>query len=147
MSLTKSEKKHRNNHYTIFEEYRCLSPKEHRFVALPHSIINHKSFTTLKPMSKVLYFYMSDYAQGEKEFTYPRRIYKNIMCNQTFIVCLEELIEHGFLCVVNQGGLCNNDSVYSFSSKWKNFNPEPRKKRITKINENKTKNIISDGNI
>ena len=60
MSLTNNEKKHRDNHYTIFADYRCLSSKEHRFMALPHSIINHKSVTTLRPMSKLLYFYMTD---------------------------------------------------------------------------------------
>ena len=144
---TSAEKKNRDNHYTIFAGYRCLSPNEHRFMALPHSIMHYKSFTALKPMSKLLYFYMVDYSQGEQEFTYPRRIYKNLMCNQTFKNCVDELIKHGFLEIANPGGLCNNNTIYRFISKWRNYIPESRKKRTTKINENKIKNRISDGNI
>lgn len=138
-NLTKSEKRNRNNHFTIFAQYRCLSQNEHRFVALPHSIINHCSFTSLKDKTKLLYLYMTDYSQGNQEFTYPRRIYKNLMCNETFDNAINELIEHGFIEIVSNGGLCNNENIYKFVSKWKTFIPEPKKKRKTKIQENKTK--------
>lgn len=137
MSLTKSEKRHRDNHYTIFADYKCLSKGESRFMALPHSIMNYKSFTSLSDKSKILYFYMTDYAQGNQEFTYPRRIYKNLMCNQTFDKSVAELTKHGFIEKVSQGGLCNNENIYKFISKWRHYTPECPKKRITKISENK----------
>lgn len=135
---SKSERRNLDNHYSIFAYYRSLdSTKDKRFVALPHSLINHQSFTSLSDKSKLLYLYMTDYSQGKQEFSYPRRIYKNLMCNETFKTSREELKEHGFITIMSEGGLFNNEAQYKFIADWKNFKPKVKQKRKTKIQEYK----------
>ena len=126
------------NHYSIFASYKTVdSSKDKRFVALPHSLINHQSFTTLKPNSKLIYLYMMDYAQGNQVFSYPRRMNKNLVSAQTFKTSVGELIEHGFIKIKSYGGLENNEKKYEFCSDWKYYTPVKKKKRQTKIQENK----------
>lgn len=132
--MTKSQRRNLDNHYTIFASYRCVEPgKEKRFMAVPHRIIHHIAFTSMRPLSKLLYFYMTDYAEGKQEFTYPRRIYKNLMSLQTFQSARQELIEHGFIKITSEGGLFNNEAIYKFIGDWREYKPIQKKKRKNNI--------------
>ena len=136
--LSKAQKRNRDNHYKIFARYRCLNPgKEKEFVALPRSLINHISFTSMHQSSKLLYIYMTDYARGRQEFTYPRRIFINLMSIETFRKAKNELIEHGFITVISEGGLYNNEAKYRFVSEWKKYMPVRKKKRQNNFLKNK----------
>ena len=142
--MTKQQKRNMENTFSIFDTVRCLNPhSEKRFMALPHSILNHPSFTSMKSSSKLIYIYMSDYVTKSfcNEFQYPHNVYKNIVSNETFKRAIEELEEHGFIEVIGEGKWNFTKTTYKFSTKWKDFKPKIKKKRKTKIIENKIKSI------
>jgi hypothetical protein len=137
--MTTRQKRNMENTFKIFDAVRCVNKNEKRFMALPHSILHHPSFTSLKKSSQLVYIYMTDYATNgfSNEFTYPRRIYKNIVSNETFKTAIKELAEHGFIEVIGNGKNIIDESLYKFSTKWKDYKPKPKTKRKTKITENK----------
>lgn len=77
-----------------------------------------------------LYIMMKSYAQGEVEFNYPHRIYKDIMSNQTFKVARQELINMGYLEPFVSHKTNRTENEYRFSSKWRERNKEKIKETI-----------------
>lgn len=92
-----------------------------KFSMLFHSMLKHKSFISLSDKAKTIYLYMTDYSNGKYEFTYPYSIYKNISSKPTFINCIKELEQHGFIEVKFCGKHTRTENIYTFSSKWKNY--------------------------
>lgn len=85
-----------------------------------------------------LYIYMKDYAKSNTEFTFPHRIYKNIMSNQTFKVARDELISMGYLKTFISHQNLRTENKYSFSSEWRERNKDLINK-IIKDNIEKSK--------
>ena len=109
-----------------FPKWQCPKAKD-KFVQITHTLLNHQSFTTLKRSSQMLYIYMRDYSNGNYEFTYPYKIYKNIFSKQGFQIALNELIEHGFLEIKASGRYTRTENIYQFSAKWINYIPTKKK--------------------
>lgn len=78
-----------------------------------------------------LYIMMKSYANGEVEFEFPYRIYKNFICKQTFTTARQELIDLGYIEPFNSHKTMRVANKYRFSSKWR----ERNKERISEIVE------------
>lgn len=118
-----SNKKYNSNKNSVYTKYNTISnnDKTKGFVAITHTLLNHKSFTTLTSKQKLIYIYMLDYAKGrEYNFDYPRRIYKNICSNETFKTSIKHLEEHGLIRVSRCLGT-KKALLFSLSEDWKNY--------------------------
>lgn len=82
-----------------------------------------------------LYIMMKSYAKGNKEFSYPHRIYKTLFCNQTFKTARQELIDYGYIEQFCSQKSRLEPNKYVFSSKWR----ERNKERISEIIKNREK--------
>lgn len=115
--------------------YTSKNGKINSFVALPHTLLMNQNFIKLKPISKVIYTYMSDYANGLQNFTFPKSIYEKITSKQTFQNSKKELEEFGFIEVIGFGKNTRTKNEYKFSDKWKSITLPEKKKRKTHIND------------
>ena len=68
-----------------------------------------------------LYIMMEYYSNGQEEFSFPHRIFKNVYSNQGFINSRNELIEKGFLDDFVSNKDARVENKYKFSDKWKKF--------------------------
>lgn len=89
-----------------------------KLVMLYHSQLFHKNFTSMRPNSQLLYIRMLDYSNGKQITTYPHKIYKDLMTKPTFIECIKELVEKGFIEVVLNGRFNKRENQYKFITKW-----------------------------
>lgn len=88
-----------------------------------------------------LYINMKDYANGDTEFTYPHRIYKTFLSNQTFIIARDELIEKGYLKSFISHKNLRTENKYTFSSEWRERNKDLISKVVKEsIEKNKNRN-------
>lgn len=71
-----------------------------------------------------LYIMMKSYANGEVEFEFPHKIYKNFICKQTFTKARQELIDFGYVEPFNSHKTMRVANKYRFSSKWRERNKE-----------------------
>ncbi len=71
-----------------------------------------------------LYIMMKAYANGNAEFEYPHRIYKQFLSNQTFINARQELIDKGYLYPFVSNKNLRTQNKYKFSSSWRVRNKE-----------------------
>lgn len=88
------------------------------FIRLSHSQLTHKSFFSLSNSAKTIYIYMVNYSKGNREFSFPFRIYKNITTKPTFNKCIKELQEKGFIEIVEYGKFTRTENKYRFLSEW-----------------------------
>ena len=116
----------RRRKFNGFPKWQSTKSKD-KFIQITHTLLNHSSFTTLKRSSQMLYMYMRDYSNGNYEFTYPYKIYKNIFSKQGFQGALKELIEHGFLEIKASGRYTRSENIYQFSAKWIDYIPPKNK--------------------
>lgn len=136
--MTKSEKRNMENSFKIFHPVRTVNPNHHRFIGIPHDFMTHPNFISLSPNAKIIYLYMTDYATYNiREFPFPRKIYKGLVCNSTFEKAIKELEEHGFIEKTFNGKPYMKENLYSFIESWKTYKVEKKRKRKTKIVENK----------
>ena len=78
-----------------------------------------------------LYIMMKSYANGNVEFEFPHRIYKNLFCNETFKKTRQELIDYGYIEPFISCKDVIKPNRYRFSSKWRKRNQQ----RIAEILE------------
>ena len=96
---------------------------------MTHSMLLNDNFLQLSSEAKVLYLYMSDYANGQIEFEFPKSRYNKLMCNETFKNKKRELIEYGFIEEIANGRFTRTNNKYKFTGKWKSITRPPKKKR------------------
>ena len=120
--------------YKDDKEYYKLNKIKASFCAITHSMLMNDNFMQLSEKAKILYFYMTDYANGQKTFTFPKSVYGKIMCNETFKQKKNELIAYGFIEEKANGKNTRTENIYEFTGKWKNIKRPTKKKRITKLN-------------
>ena len=94
-----------------------------KLTQLYHSQLIHKNFTQLSSNAKVIYIYMLDYSNGSQTTTFPHSIYKDIVSKPTFIKCINELIEKGFIEITKNGRFTRTENEYKFISNWCNKVP------------------------
>ena len=135
--MSKRKRKMEENKMIVFanwrhdSEYTSKGNKAKSFVALPHTLLMNENFIRLRPTSKMIYIYMTDYANGLQYFTFPKSIYEKITTKQTFQNAKKELIEHGFIEVIGYGKNTIDMNQYKFIDKWKTIILPPKNKRET----------------
>ena len=135
MSKNKRDTIKKQNQQSIYQSYRTdvqydkNQNNKRKFTGISHSLMINKNFLALKHTSKIVYFYMLDYANGNQTFTFPKRIYSNVVCNSTFDSAKKQLIEYGFIEEVANGKNTRTASIYKFSEKWHNFKVNNKKRQ------------------
>lgn len=88
------------------------------FIRLSHSQLTHKSFLKLSKTAKLIYIYMVNYSKGKREFSFPHRIYKNLVTKPTFTNVIDELNKFGFVEKTESGKFTRTESKYKFLTDW-----------------------------
>lgn len=111
------------NESNIYNKYFTVDPqndKKKGFVSMTHAFIFDKHFLELTSNAKLLYMYMKDTYRGTNNFKYPQSFANNInMAPATFKRAKKELIDKGFIEIVEWGYSTRTENIYSFSEKWK----------------------------
>lgn len=106
-----------------------LNEKDKRYFRVTHYLINHINFKRLSLKSKVVLFYMYDWAFVNEEYIQYKTFdfsstmlsRNKIMTNKTTIEALKELEYYGF--IQKENNACKNSGMtqkWSFSYKWYN---------------------------
>lgn len=92
--------------------------KSKKFVMVYHDQLFDDKFKKMKSSSQLLYIRMLDYSNGQQTTHYPRRMYKDLMSSATFNTCVKELINNGFIELVESGRFNHKENLYKFSTHW-----------------------------
>ena len=110
----------KKDNFVPFPEYFTLTNgKEKRFIRKGASMMRSKQYIELSATAKVIFDYMALEAGREKHFIFPYSACEEQMSKNTFFRARNELIEAGFITVVENNANLRKPNVYSFSSKWK----------------------------
>ena len=97
-----------------------LKDKNKKFVAIYHNQLCNEKFMKMPLNAQMLYIYMLDYSNGSIETEFPHRFYKKIMTTPTFMKCIKELKNNGFIEVSAEGKFNHKPNKYKFIDKWYN---------------------------
>lgn len=89
-----------------------------RYISIAETMLKHKKFMSLKSSSKTLYIYMKYWACGRIEFEYAISMSKSFMSANTFLKSKDELVDKGFIEVIEIGKFTRTTNKYKFSNKW-----------------------------
>lgn len=115
-----------------------LSSPDNHHIRLTRSMLSSKAWKSLTMHSKVLYMEMKNKYTGNNEndisFTYKEAM--EIMNDRTFTKCVDQLIECGFIKLLEQNWTLRKPNIYGFNDQWKyyetaKFDIKPRKKRVS----------------
>lgn len=114
----------KKNKITPFNDYERPTESEYQ---VNYTRITHIQLVCMNELTNSafrLYIMMKDYAKGEREFSYPHRVFKHIFSNQGFINARNELIEKGYLEEFVSNRTMRVENKYKFSSKWREINKQ-----------------------
>lgn len=102
------------------------------FTIIEHKLINSEAFKGLSLYAKWLYveFKLRFYGDNKNHIIFTQKEIKKIMSINTFYRSRAELIERGFIDIVERGGLENRPMIYGLSDRWKKFGT----KNFVKVN-------------
>lgn len=115
-----------------------LTSADNHHIRITRSMLSSKAWKMLTVHSRVLYMEMKNKYTGSNEndisFTYKEAL--EIMNDRTFTKCIDQLIELGFIKLLEQNWTLRKPNIYGFSDQWKyygtdKFNVRPRIKRAT----------------
>lgn len=92
---------------------------EERYIRLGNSQLLHESMQGLSDKAFRVYVNMLLESAGKMEFTFPYSKYKNYVSKQGFLNIRTELIEKGFIEIVQNNANLRKANIYRFSEKWK----------------------------
>ncbi len=92
---------------------------EERYVRLGNSQLTDENVNLLSHIAFRMYVYMLLESRGRQEFEMPRRKYKKFMSAGGASKAIRELVERGFIDVVQQNKNLRKANVYRFSCRWK----------------------------
>lgn len=101
-----------------FKTYEGKKTKD-KHIRLTKSMMDSKTFKSLKPNTIKVYMYMKLWANGEREFSYSKSLGSKIVSPMTFSKAVRELIDKGFIertYFSNGGG--HKPNAYRFSDNW-----------------------------
>ena len=130
--MAKSKKK-----ITPFLDYERPTENEYQ---VNYTRITHIQLVCMNELTNSafrLYIMMKDYAKGDREFSYPHRVFKSIFSNQGFINARNELIEKGYLEEFVSNWTIRVENKYRFSSGWRERNKEYIKEIIANDKQEK----------
>ncbi len=92
---------------------------EKRYFRLGATIMASETMRTLSPNAFKVYCYMRLESAGKRSFTFPHTKYCSYMSKPTFYKARDELIEHGFIDIVQNNKNLRKANIYMFSDRWK----------------------------
>ena len=100
--------------------------QEKRFIQVGTSLLHSKKFQYLSAAAKYLYFCMSMNAAGKFDFTFSKcDAIRYGLSYSTFLRSKNELIDSGFIRVVQNGRISRTPNRYAFTLGWKQASPAP----------------------
>lgn len=95
--------------------------KEKRFAQVGHSFCINQAVKSLSPAALKMYICIVDEAGADRTFEFPEGAAKKygFTTKGTFRTKVQELIDAGFIEVVENNRTCRKANVYRFSLKWK----------------------------
>lgn len=104
------------------------------FVALYFSMLGSDAWRSLKPRAQMLYINMrAQFGNGkgelqEEQFYFNRALWKKTLKlysnDASFYADRDELIEHGFIEVLECGKTMRSKSIYRYSNRWQEWKQE-----------------------
>lgn len=120
-----------NYHFKPFQK----DPKsaEKHFSKFHESMFESPAWKGLTIHSKYLYIEMSRKFNGnnEKEIMFKQKEGIAIMGKNTFGLCIQQLITHGFIEYIEHNRYNSLANIFGFSVKWHNYIPEKKTKKKT----------------
>lgn len=95
-----------------------LKDKNKKFVQIYHNQLFNQKFMKMKTNTQMIYIRMLDYSNGNQETKYPFRIYKQFVTTPTFLKCIEELKDNGFIEIKERGKFNHKENIYKFIDDW-----------------------------
>ena len=92
---------------------------EKRYIRLGASQMASEPMRALSNSAFKIYCYMRLESGGKKEFTFPHQKYQSYMSKPTFFDAQKELVEKGFIDVIQRNKNVRKANVYAFSERWK----------------------------
>jgi len=114
-----------------------VTSADNHHIRITRSMLSSNAWKTLTVHSRVLYMEMkSKYTGGNENdisFTYKEAL--EIMNDRTFTKCIDQLIDLGFIKLLEQNWTLRKPNIYGFSDQWKyygtdKFNVRSRVKRV-----------------
>lgn len=93
------------------------------FYALYHRMIDSVAWQSLSPTSTKVFIQLMRKHNGNngKDLSLTYSEMKGIVAPATLSKCITELVEHGFIDVIRQGGLQKQCNIFGQSERWKAF--------------------------
>lgn len=92
---------------------------EKRYIRLGATLMASEKMRSLSPSAFKIYCYMRIESGGNRSFKFPHAKYCSYMSKPTFIKAKQELIDKGFIDVVQNNQNLRKANIYAFSDRWK----------------------------
>lgn len=92
---------------------------EKHYVRIAGSLLKHPQFYALTHTAREVYIYMVFWASGKHEFTFAYGTYKPIVSKGGFQKAVKDLVDKGFITIVQPNKNRRIPNVYAFSAAWK----------------------------
>lgn len=100
-------------------ESRAEGGVEKRYIRLGATIMASEAMLSLSSSAFRVYCHMRIESGGKRSFKFPYSKYKIFMTRPTFIKARDELVEKGFIDVVQNNQNLRKANIYCFSERWK----------------------------
>ncbi|KRE70766.1 hypothetical protein [Paenibacillus sp. Soil750] len=125
-----------------FKLFEKSTSADNRHIRITLDMMDSKAWKELTAHSRMLYMEMKAKYTGSNQndisFTYKEAL--KIMNDRTFTKCIDQLIEYGFIKLLQQNWTKREPNIYGFSEQWKFFGTskldvQVRKKRVPSTKE------------
>ena len=92
---------------------------EKRYFRMGATLMASEAMRGLSPSAFKIYCYMKIESGGKKEFCFPHTKYQSYMSKPSFFKARDELVEKGFVDVVQNNKNLRRANIYAFIERWK----------------------------
>ena len=92
---------------------------EKRYFRMGATLMASEQMRSLSPSAFKIYCYMRLESAGNRSFKFPHAKYRSYMSKPTFLKAKQELIDKGFIDVVQNNKNLRKSNIYAFSDRWK----------------------------
>lgn len=106
---------------TPFEQWETTNANgvEKRYFRMGATLMASEQMRSLSPSAFKIYCYMRIESAGNKSFKFPHAKYRSYMTKPTFQKAKQELIDKGFIDVIQNNKNLRKANIYAFSDRWK----------------------------
>lgn len=106
---------------TPFEpwETQKVNGVEKRYFRMGATLMASEPMRSLSPSAFKVYCYMRIESAGNRSFKFPHTKYRFYMSKPTFQKAKQELIDKGFIDVIQNNKNIRKPNIYAFSERWK----------------------------